>query len=477
MRKTRKPDVRSDFQVAGFIGLPGCAGRPGVTYPLPRVFRVPIVWGVDPNCGFRWYASDVRGCQFLFGLLAAGTFCLQAAEPTHPSSLPQWFTVNGDIRYRVEGQHHLGFDEAQSEDFLLQRYRLRIGLAPSRYFRVVGEMQDARVSGLASPDSGVQDPLELRQAYVELGAEKGFAVLRAGRQRIAFGSERVIGAADWGNSARVFDAVDLKLQRGADRVDIFSASVVANNMDSWDHHEQGNNLHGLYASLGSVVPGARLEPYFLVRTMGRRRGESWTPGVRMAGSAGAVWSYEAEALVQNGKLGASPLHAWAATVQVQRTIGHLRWGPAVLGEYNFASGDRRPNDGIVNTFDQLYPTNHGIYGVTDQIGRRNTSNVRSALILHPIKWLTVRGEHHSFWLASRYDGLYAASGAVSVPAVAGGAAHTHVGRELDVVADVKLSRHYGIGAQAGHLIPGAFLQAYSKGAGRTFYVMFVDLHL
>lgn len=451
--------------------------NPVGTYPPPRVFHVPIVRGAGPNDRFHWYASDVRGYQLLFPLLAAGVVSLNAAEPGGPAPLPRWLTLGGDIRYRAEGQHHLDFDETQSQDFLLQRYRLRMGLAPSRYVRLAGELQDARVSWLANPNAGVKNPLDLRQAYVELGAENGFAVLRAGRQRLAFGSERVIGASDWGNTARVFDAVDLRLQRGRDRVDIFSASVVAGNMNSWDHHQPGNNLHGFYASLGSAIPSAHLEPYFLMSTMGRGRGQSWTPGVRLAGSWGVLWSYEAEALVQNGKLGNSPLHAWAATLQVQRKIGHLRWGPSLLGEYNFASGDRRPNDGIVNTFDQLYPTNHSIYGVTDQIGRRNTSNVRSALTVHPLKWLTVRGEHHSFWLASRYDGLYAASGAVTVAAVAGGAAHTHVGREVDVVADVRLSRHYDLGAQAGHLIPGAFLQAYSKGAGRTFYAMFLNLHL
>lgn len=427
--------------------------------------------------GFYCYAFHVRSCSLLCGLLAVSGLPLHAAEPAQSLALPKWLTVNGGIRLRAEGQHHVGFDETRNQDFLLQRYRLRLGLAPSRYFRVVGELQDARASGLASPDASVKDPLDLRQAYVELGAEKGFAVLRAGRQKIAFGSERVVGAAEWGNTARVFDAVDLRLQRGADVLDIFSASVVAGDMDSWDHHQQGNNLHGFYASLGSLFPSARVEPYLLGRTLGRHRGHSFTPGLRVAGDAGAYWSYEAEGLVQDGQLGQSPLHAWAATVQVQRKIGHLPWKPSVLGEYNYASGDRRPNDGVVNTFDQLYPTNHGIYGVTDQIGRRNTSNVRSALILRRNKWLTVRGEHHSFWLASRYDALYSASGAASVAAVPGGAAYTHVGREVDIVADMKLSRYYDIGAQAGHLFPGAFLQTYSRGAGRTFYVVFLDVHL
>jgi hypothetical protein len=290
--------------------------------------------------------------------------------------------------------------------------------------------------------------LDLRQAWAGVGSEDGLWDLKVGRQRLAFGTERVVGASEWGNTARVFDAVRLGIHRGRDRVDFFASSVVNNDADRWDHHQQGNNLHGVYGSLGSILHGAKLEPYLLLRTSPIAVSElgtpgkymSWTGGLRSAGVVRQNWSYEAELIHQKGRISASRLSAWAATIQVQKLFSSVRWRPSALAEANYASGDKNRSDNVVHTYDQLYPTNHGIYGVADQIGRRNTKNIRGGIWLRPEKWLTLKVEAHSFWLANRNDGLYAAGGNVSVAAPTGGAASVDVGRELDFIADLKISR-------------------------------------
>ncbi|MBL8179730.1 MAG: alginate export family protein, partial [Bryobacterales bacterium] len=219
------------------------------------------------------------------------------------------------------------------------------------------------------------------------------------------------------------------------------------------------NLHGVYASLGSPIPGSHVEPYVLYRTNHNAGVHFWTSGLRMAGTVRKDYKYEAEFVHQE--------RGEAATVQVQRLFPKFAWQPSVMGEANYAGRD----------FDQLYPTNHGIYGIADQIGRRNAKNVRGGLWLHPERWLTVKAEGHSFWLADRSGGLYAFNGAASVAAVAGGAASGEVGKEVDVLSEVKLSKHYDIGVQYGHLFAGDFLKRYTAGAGRSFYAVYVDLRL
>jgi hypothetical protein len=373
--------------------------------------------------------------------------------------LPHWLRLGAQMRLRSEGDHGIGFQEGASQDYLLQRYRFSLGVRPVSWVQLFGEVQDARAAGYANPNGGVKDRLDLRQAWVGLGSEAGRWDLRVGRQRLAFGTERVIGAAEWGNTARVFDAARLALHRGKDRVDIFASSVVVADVDAWDHHQQGSNLHGAYASLGSLIPGSQVEPYLLYRTNHRAGVHFWTQGLRSAGSVTKHYKYEAEVVHQAAGM--------AGTLQVQRLFQSLRWTPTLMGEGNYAG---------VN-FDQLYPTNHGMYGIADQIGRRNTKNVRGGIWLHPEKWLTLKAEGHSFWLASRHAGLYAFNGALTVPAVAGGASRTDVGRELDVLSEVKLSRHYDIGLQYGHLFPGDFLKTYTPGASRSFYAVYLDLRL
>lgn len=384
---------------------------------------------------------------------------------------PSWMTLGAQVRYRGEGTQ-------DGSPFLLERYRFDVGIQPLPWMAFFGEFQDARAANAPNQGSGFYDRTDIRQAYVRLGREDGLWDVKVGRQRFVFGSERLIGASEWVNSARVFDGVRLGIHNKLDRFDIFSSSVVVNDADNWDHHQQGNNFHGMYGSFGSWLKGSKIEPYLLLRT-NHRLGNSnnWTYGLRGAGAIGPKWNYEAEALGQRGHLAGSQLSAWGGMVQVQRHFRHFALSPTLLGEANYASGDHRAGDGVVNTLDQLYPTNHGIYGITDQVGRRNTKNIRGGVWLHPEKWLTLKGETHYFWLANSHDGLYAANGAMIGPAVAGGAAYTDIGPEVDVLADVKLSRYYDIGAQFGHLFPGRYLETYMKGGGRSFYAFFVDFHL
>ena len=423
----------------------------------------------------------------LFFLLLAAV-PLTAADPEDRGPLnddtPSWLTLHGAARFRAEDHQGVDYQHDNERGFLLQRYRFSAGLRLTSWMTAFGEMQDARGAGGPHPNGNLKDSLDLRQAWLRLGTEKSFWDLTAGRQILAFGGLRVIGAAEWGNTARVFDAVKLGLHHGVDRVDVFSSAVVQSQTDAWDHHQDGDNLHGAYGSIRSLAPKAVLEPYALYRTSASFPGlgvasgpyHSSTFGFRAASAGLDKWGYEAEILGQRGGVGSRRLSAWALTLIGRRSWSSVRWKPEALAEYSFASGDRNQGDNRVNTLDQIYPTNHVAYGITDIIGRRNLKDARAGIALHPVERLTVRAEGHSLWLASRFDGLYP-GGAASIPAVPGGAVSTDVGRELDIMGDLRVTKHYDVGLQVGHLFPGAFIKTYSPGASRTFYALFVDLHI
>ena len=108
--------------------------------------------------------------------------------------------------------------------------------------------------------------LKIRQAYVRVGTkEDGPIALTVGRQEINLGEERLVGSSNWTNTARTFDAVRLRLNGGGFRFDAFSASVVDQRTSGFDHHTQGNNLHGLTGGLDRLIPGGIIEPYLLWR--------------------------------------------------------------------------------------------------------------------------------------------------------------------------------------------------------------------
>ena len=78
------------------------------------------------------------------------------------------------------------------------------------------------------------------------------------------------------------------------------------------------------------------------------------------------------------------MRAWAGHWQLRETLPGAGRRTST-GEYNFASGDANPADGIRGTFDQLYPTAHDKYGLADQVGWRNIHHVRVGFDVTPFK--------------------------------------------------------------------------------------------
>lgn len=434
----------------------------------------------------------------LFGFVFIGPL-LHAEGPSNPPTppapdrgvlnrdLPSWLSLGADVRWRGEGTENTGYIQTNDQHYFLQKYRFNVDIRPLSWLNFYGQLQDARVtSGLKNQDGSAKNTLDLHQAYVGIGREDGWWDVKAGRQRLIFGEERLIGAAEWTNSGRVFDAIRLGIHHGSDRVDLFASSVVINDPTGMDHHQQGNNLHGIYGSFGSWIPRSKVEPYVLWHTSPTASSlfnltgkyESWTYGLRSAGNITDRWLYQGEVIGQKGDIGNYHLSAWTALAQVTRNLGSLPWKPSVVGEYNFASGGRdiQNGTGTIHTFDQLYPTNHPKYGATDTVGRRNMKDIRYALYMHPRAWLTIRTEGFSFWLANPSDALYGGNGSVAVAPIAGGAQFSHIGQEAAVLGEVKISR-YEIGARYGHLFPGKYLNTYSTGVGRSFWAAYFGFHI
>jgi hypothetical protein len=246
----------------------------------------------------------------------------------------------------------------------------------------------------------------------------------------------------------------------------------------FDRSGNGNRFAGAYGTTTRVIPQATVEPYLFWKRDVNLRGELGavgdlkhaTTGVRVAGKLPARLDYGIEMAIQRGSLGAEDIRAWAGHWQLRESLpmpGAVR----LIGEYNFASGDKDPADGVRGTFDQLYPTPHDKYGLADQIGWKNLRHARAGLELTPFKGLPVTANYHSWWLAEERDALYAASSAV-VARVAAGASNPHVGQEVDVQVARALTPQLQVAAGYAHIFTGAFLKQATPGASYSHpYVM------
>lgn len=419
---------------------------------------------------------------------AAASTPVQIAPPPAASApavnrfndvLPAWLRTRGEFRTRLEGVDGLGFDDARRDLYLLSRFRLQATVTPSSWLAFQVQAQDARVAGKTVGPTGApfRSPIDIRVAAADIGSARAPVAARIGRQELVYGEQRLIGHLGWANAARSFDGVKLTLRGGGFSADVFAASVVRTFVDGFDRSGAGNRFAGVYGTSGRLIPGATVEPYLLWKRDARIRSELGaiddlqhaTAGVRIVGALPARLDYGVEMALQRGSLGSEDVRAWAGHWQLRHaTPGRL--APKIIGEYNFASGDDDPADGIRGTFDQLYPTSHDKTGLADQVGWSNIHHVRAGVELTPLRALPLSVSLHSWWLAEPRDALYNIGSAVVARPVDG--TGRHVGREIDVQATRALTPQLALAGGYAHITPGAFLEAATPGASYSHpYVM------
>ncbi len=349
---------------------------------------------------------------------------------------------------------------------------------PTSWLRFGFQGQDAHVFGKnqnpAAPP--YQDSMDLRLGYVEIGdTEKKAFGFRAGRQELAFGDERLIGNANWLNTARSFDGLRGTFRHGGFRADLFAARVVKLQDGEFDWSTPGNNLYGIYGGIEKLVPEATVEPYFLWRRQSGLKTETGTIGISNFGTVGVRWvgklpanfDYGTEMDKQAGSLGTDTISAWAGHWVLGETLANARFKPRFSVEYNYASGDRNPKDGTRGTFDQLYPTAHDKYGLADQVGWKNIRNARGSVDLKLAKKWGLVGRYDAWWLADPHDALYNAAGVVVARNTAGTAGR-FVGQEFDSVLAYTFSRYLQVSGGYGHILPGTFLNHTTPGVSYNF---------
>jgi hypothetical protein len=397
-----------------------------------------------------------------------------AKRPPFPNRanevMPAWLRLRGEFRERVEGFENAGFVDDRDDVYYLSRVRVT-ATATGKAIGATVQVQDARVGdkNVGPTESPFKAPFDLRQAFVDVGGTSSFILARLGRQELAFGDQRLVGHANWLNAGRTFDAARVTLKSKPAQIDVFAASVVRILDGEFDRSGDGNRFAGAYVTSGAILPRGTAEPYVFWRRDVNQRAETGvfgslqhvTTGARLVGRLPARLDYNVEMDLQRGSLGPESVRAWAGHWQLRETLGGPH-APHITTEYNYASGDANPTDGIRGTFDQLYATAHDKYGLADQVGWRNIHHVRAAFDITPIKATPVSVGYHAYWLAERRDALYAASGA-SLARIPSGAASARVGQEIDAQISHPLTPQFALAAGYSHLFAGPFLKQATPG--------------
>jgi hypothetical protein len=381
-------------------------------------------------------------------------------------------------------------------DFLLLRTRVHAGYSPTDWLTVFGEGQNSSSTGdKRNPNPQSDGPFDLHQGYVQLGGIENMPLsLKVGRQELSYGDERLIGAFDWDNVGRSFDAAKLRYEHKDFWIDAFTGRVVIPNDNEFDQPNWHDWFSGVYGSTRSLVPKTELQLYFLadnangespmvVTTYGRGNSphDIYTVGSRLQTLPGQLsgWDFNGEFAGQFGDFQYAP--GTPGVVNGER-LNHLAYATHVEGGYtlvktdfkprfalgfDYASGDGDPTDKEHNTFVNLYPTNHKFYGAMDFLSWQNLIDPYLKASIAPAKGLSIALTYNAFWLASTSDFLYQVN---QVPRTTGGyGIHpqngSFVGQEIDLIATYQPTRFLQAQAGFGHFFTGDYVNQTFQNLG------------
>jgi hypothetical protein len=411
--------------------------------------------------------------------------------------------IGGQVRGRYENKAYFAVPNLKKADFLkggvsgneyeLMRERFHLGWLPVGWFEIYGELQDATSWNDQRQPSPDNDHYTLRQAWVAFGNPDLFPLkAKVGRQELIYGDQRFIGVADWLNFGRVYDAAKLRYVTSNFWVDAFVSQPVLPDLHGFDTSDSHDKFSGLYASTRTLVPFQETQLYFLARnTDGHPAYEAaekpvqyvpasprdiYTVGTRVASLPGKLngWDYTLEALYQFGRFESSTT---TPSMTQDAFAAHLAGGytwtqtgplsPRVGLEYNYGSGDSNAKDGTHGTLDNLFPSQHGLYGIMDFFSLQNVQDLRLSTSVKVLKPLTLSLDGYAFWLATTSDYFYQAIGA---PRTTGGYGihpgyNPFVGTELDLVATWAITGYASLQGGYAHFFAGDYIRDSLSGHG------------
>jgi len=401
--------------------------------------------------------------------------------------LPKWLEVTGEQRTRYEsldGQFRAGRNGGDQALTFRTSLMAQLKAEPGR---IVTEVLDARqyLSDEGSPiDATMVNALDVLQAHVRWDAGElipgGTNTVRIGRETLDLGNRRLIARNAYRNTINSFTGADwlwqadggawvrafyfLPVRRLPDDIDSLLDNEIVADTQSFDQQ-----FWGVYGDVGKLPWKLHLEGYYLrlqeEATDTLRRRHLHTPGIRLYRMAApGEWDLEVESTVQ---FGTSQLRAGTGQARMDHWAHHQHaglgytfdamWRPRVGIRYDYASGDRDPNDRENGRFDTLFgarrfefgPT--GIYGA---IARANLNSPEYSVSVRPRSNLDVSLSHRFVWLAESRDAWTPAN----VRDVSG-ASGTEIGQQLELRVrwDV-LPGNVRIDTGVTHLFAGEFME-------------------
>jgi hypothetical protein len=386
-------------------------------------------------------------------------------------------SLGGELRLRTELSNGALTRPDRDRQALLVRQLAHADFRLGSSLRVFVQGGTLQALGEPQPFPAIQqNDGDLSQLFIDYQIRSGLrtALVRLGRQEMAFGSQRLIALRDGPNQRLAFDGVRMRLEAGQGSVDAFVAWPVQARRGLLDDTSGAEDrLAGVYVTQ-QIAGALKADLYLLER---RQNADSllapWVRqsfGVRLFGRRSG-FDWDIEAVIQRGFAGGQRIRAWTLASDVGFTVGATALDPRISLKVDLASGDRRPGDGVSGTFDPLYPK-LPYFSEANLVVPANLVDINPGISMRPQPSLLLSANWDFLWRHRLADAIYTAP--LAVVQGSSGQGGRYIGDQKVLTADWTVNRHLRLYGQAVSFRPG---QTVRQLGGRSIAFLVVSASL
>ena len=333
------------------------------------------------------------------------------------------------------------------------------------------------VSPSASPID--QTRVDLLQGFVDvrLGGAATNAMddtgvtVRAGRQMISLGTERLIGTRYGPNVPLAFDGLRSLISLNGATVSLLAVRPVQPGSGTLDdRRSRSKSLWAAYATIGGGDTG--LDLYYIgyrntAAVFGPRAGREvrHSIGARSFGKA-ADWHWNIEGIAQFGRFAGGPIAAWTLGTEVGRSFPDAPLAPDAVLRFNVVSGDRHRGDDSLGTFNALFPKGK-YFGELSPVGPTNIVSVNPRVGMTLTKTVSASLAGAAYWRYSLSDGVYDIPG--NLIRAPGTSRARFIGKEVEATLAWQATPELELSTSLSAFPPGQFIR--DTGSGKTITML------
>jgi hypothetical protein len=319
-----------------------------------------------------------------------------------------------------------------------------------------------------------ENQLSMHQAFMDYSFDKNWMV-RAGRQELGYGNNRILTFREGPNTRLAFDAAIVKYHNEKRKIDFLAITPVVSKQYAFDDQSFKDCVVGIYAT-ENVILKKLLVDYYILNFKSEGRKYNFVSGKENRQSFGLrifsqnpKFNYELESTYQIGTFYQYDISAYAFSSDINYKIDQKLNLIIGLGA-NYISGDKDKTDTKLNTYNLIF--SKPSYGLAAPIGSSNIENINPYIRMNPIKKLSVYAGVYFMRRNSNQDGTYSPRMTEVRPSP--GNLFASAKREIGTQYAIETS--YNLNQNISFAIDGAYFQAgeYVKETGKGLNISYLS---